>query len=102
MSRQGLIPRVKQRMADTGATQSSVALACGISQPHLSKVLSNRLKLARKTQQRLELWLTNGWEKPGGEMAILKSISEGVAKLDRKRRMQFMQLLKALEGLLDD
>jgi transcriptional regulator with XRE-family HTH domain len=100
MPQASLINRINGRMHETGATQSDLARACGMSQPHLSKVLRKKVKLASKTAARLERWLLNGPEKPPREISSLESISAKVAALGPKRRIQFMQLLDAIDSLL--
>lgn len=100
MPSRSLITRVNGRMREIGATQSDVALACGMSQPHLSKVLRNRVKLAKKTTSKLERWLSSTPEQPPETAPTLETIAAKIAILGPKRRMQFMQLLDAVDGLL--
>ena len=57
MASPSLVDLVQQRMQQMGITQVELAAACGLSQPHLSKVLANRVKLAKKTEGKLKAWL---------------------------------------------
>jgi hypothetical protein len=87
-------------MRDTGATQSDVARECGITQPHLSKVLRKQVKLAGKTSTKLEGWLAGNANRQLQQVEPLKSLSIRIAALRPKRRMHIMQLLDAVERLL--
>lgn len=96
-----LLAKVKRRMSETGATQSDVAKACGLSQPHISRVLRQDLKLCRKTEARLQVWLDDAaGAHPGRAQDPMHSIAEKVDALSPKRRMQFMHLLEAIDELL--
>jgi transcriptional regulator with XRE-family HTH domain len=97
-----LIARVSARMRERGDVQKDVANACQICQPHLSKVLNKKVKLAKKTSQRLERWLNDDvvvHSDPPSE--ILGSLGAKIANLRPSRRMQIMQLLQAINHLLD-
>jgi transcriptional regulator with XRE-family HTH domain len=88
-------------MRDTGATQSDVARECGITQPHLSKVLRKKVKLAGKTSTKLAGWLAGDANRQQlQQVEPLKSLAIRIAALRPKRRMQIMQLLDAVERLL--
>jgi transcriptional regulator with XRE-family HTH domain len=100
MARSSLIVRLGARMRDTGATQSDVARECGISQPHLSKVLGRRVKLAAKTSSKLERWLADDSGRQQQRVEPLKSLAIRIAALRPRRRMQIMQLLEAVDRLL--
>ncbi|MFB6451394.1 hypothetical protein [Bradyrhizobium tunisiense] len=88
-------------MRETGATQSIVAQACGLSQPHLSKVLNRKIKFAKKTAEKLEFWLTAPTEAPAQTSPTLETIATKLESLAPKRRMQFMRLLAAVDDLLN-
>lgn len=100
MPRRALLARVDSKMRETGASQSDVAKACGLTQPHISKVLSGKVKLAKKTAARLEQWLNQNWETQAASSQTLDTIAAKLDGLGPKRRMQFMQLLAAIDGLL--
>jgi transcriptional regulator with XRE-family HTH domain len=94
------LERVRERMAALRATQGAVAKSCGLSQPHLSKVLSRRIKLAKKTSLALADWLTH--DKPADEDDSAQELRQLVERLlegPTERRMQIMQLLRILAGL---
>lgn len=97
-----LLTQIEARMREIGATQSTVAKACELSQPHLSKVLNRKIKLARKTAAKLESWLTAPTEAPASPPSpTLETIATKLESLAPKRRMQFMQLLAAVDDLLN-
>ena|ERR1700688_1673055 len=101
VTRSSLIVRLTARMRDIGATQSDVARECGITQPHLSKVLSKKVKLAEKTSTKLEGWLAgDANRRQQQQVEPLKSLAIRIAALRPKRRMQIMQLLDAVDRLL--
>jgi transcriptional regulator with XRE-family HTH domain len=100
MPQRALLARVDSKMRETGATQSDVAGACGMTQPHISKVLRGKVKLAKKTVTKLERWLTSPSEAPPEAAPTLETIAAKLESLRPKRRMQFMQLLAAVDGLL--
>ncbi|MDA9489342.1 hypothetical protein [Bradyrhizobium sp. CCBAU 11361] len=98
-----LLTHIEARMREIGASQSTVAKVCELSQPHLSKVLNRKIKLAKKTAAKLESWLTAPTEAPAPppsptSLATIATKLEGLAP---KRRMQFMQLLAAVDDLLN-
>lgn len=95
-----LLARVHTKMRETGANQSDVAQACGVTQSHISKVLNGRVKLARKTAAGLERWLDQNQETIEPSPLTLETIAAKLNALGPKRRMQFMQLLAAIDGLL--
>lgn len=100
MPQRALLARVDSKLRETGATQSDVAEACGMTQPHISKVLRGKVKLAKKTAAKLEQWLGESSEAPPEGRPTLETIAAKLDTLGRKRRMQFMQLLAAVDGLL--
>ncbi|MBR0684454.1 helix-turn-helix transcriptional regulator [Bradyrhizobium manausense] len=87
-------------MRETGASQSDVAEACGVTQPHISKVLNGKIKLAKKTAAGLEQWLDENRQAQEPSPQTLEAIAAKLNALGPKRRMQFMQLLAAIDGLL--
>lgn len=87
-------------MAATNASQAAVATACAISQPHLSKVLSRRVKLAPKTRGRLEAWVSDpGVPVPGRNAEELQRLVLRLAEGSPERMMQIMQLLRLVDAL---
>jgi transcriptional regulator with XRE-family HTH domain len=102
MNSKNLIARVAARMRERGDVQKDVASACHICQPHLSKILNNKVKLAKKTSQRLERWLNDdvvAHSDPPPE--ILGSLGAKIANLRPRRRMKIMHLLRAIDRLLE-
>lgn len=88
-------------MNELGLTQADVALACRITQPHLSKILSNNIKPGPKTEQALVEWLertaNSRDQKGGGRMAEL---IQRLGELAPRKKMQIMQLLEAVEAVV--
>ncbi|MCF3630529.1 helix-turn-helix transcriptional regulator [Thalassospiraceae bacterium LMO-SO8] len=101
MNSSAIIPDVAEKMAEQKVTQSELAVACGLSQGHISNVLNNKVKLGNKTKDRLMLWLEEGAS--GESREIQLAILELAGKLGRHRpskRMQIMELLKAIEQVV--
>jgi len=102
MNSRQLISRVNQRMTQLKARQVDVALACGLSQAHLSKVLSNRVKLAKKTANKLAAWIDDADEAIDGlPDNYIRDLAARMERLRPARRMQFMQLLRMVARLLE-
>ena len=82
-------------------TQSDLGEACRITQPHLSKVLSGKIKLAKKTEARLRAWLDRT-----NDNGIVRGTARAfVIRLERlrpDRHGQVIELLRAIERLLQD
>ena len=96
------IGTVLRRMAELKITQSELASACDLSQPHLSKVLSSRVKLAQKTQRRLSSWLEIAGSAAGSTPHdMVRLLAMRLETLRPSRRMQVMELLRAIERLVD-
>jgi transcriptional regulator with XRE-family HTH domain len=100
MAKRDVISKVTARMRERDERQKDVAVACGMSQPHLSKVLNKKVKLARKTSDRLERWLANEAGEPPDGNTVLNALGTKMAYLRPRRRMQIMELLRAIERLL--
>ena len=90
-----LLSRVRARTAALALNQRELAAACGLSQPHLSKVLKGTIRLAPKTRRALETWLDDapGRSVAGGGLFDRLLSGPGV------RRIQLMQLLELLDRL---
>jgi len=96
-----LIDLVQQRMQQLEITQAELATACGLSQPHLSKVLANRVKLARKTESKLTgLLHASGVLSEGSPNDFVRSLATRMGQLRPTRRMQIMELLRAIERVI--
>ncbi len=96
-----VIEDLKRRMDELGATQTEVAIACGITQPHLSKILSRTVEPGPKTKQRLNDWLaatlSANVDEPAPDLAALV---QRLARLAPTKRMQIMHLLETIEGIV--
>lgn len=87
-------------MAATNASQAAVAAACAISQPHLSKVLAGKVKLAPKTRGRLDAWVSGpAAAAPGRDAEELQRLVLRLAEGSPERTMQIMQLLRLVDAL---
>jgi transcriptional regulator with XRE-family HTH domain len=102
MGSKDIITAVVERMSVLRTNQSEVAKSCGISQPHLSKVLSGKVKLAKSTTSRLKEWLeTHVPDKVAQDHEIIGSIANKLPTLPAQRRMQIMQVLRAVRQLME-
>lgn len=101
MASPSLIDIVQQRMQQLEITQAELATACGLSQPHLSRVLAKQVKLAKKTEGKLTEWL-----KASDELSevnpndFVRSLATRMEQLRPARRMQIMELLRAIERVI--
>lgn len=101
-----VIEEVLARMAALNVSQSVLARECGLSQPHLSRVLNKQLKLATKTRTKLEAWLANSDFSSGPDAAAipirkdLERLVERLSSSSPDRRMQIMHLLHAIEAIV--
>jgi transcriptional regulator with XRE-family HTH domain len=96
-----LISSVSREIQQRHLTQMDVARQCGLSQPHISKVLAKNIKLAKKTRSKLALWLTAAKTNDGAALyGVLVSIHKKIEKLPAGRRNQFMQFLESLDGCI--
>ena len=106
MASAGLIEDVLARMAALNVSQSSLARECDLSQPHLSRVLNKRLKLAAKTRTKLEAWLAKPDASSVPKTASnptqqdLEGLVERLSSSSPDRRMQIMHLLRAIEAIV--
>lgn len=95
---------VLARMATDDVSQSELARACGLSQPHISRVLNKHLKLSKKTRTKLENWLkgSGGQLHPQGVAPSIAELQRLVRRLSEnspERRMHIMQLLRVIEAV---
>lgn len=89
---------VKRRISELGLSQAQVAQACQMSQPHLSKILSNAVKPGRKSTAALTNWLA-GYNAPD-TADQLRRIADRIEAATPAKRMHVMQFLESLERLL--
>ena len=95
-----LVRRVRERMDALGVNQQELARACGVSQPHISKVLAKKLKVANKTERRLMQWLGEDSIRGGaGQTDELHGIVNRLARNPRIRFIHIMQLLLLVESM---
>jgi transcriptional regulator with XRE-family HTH domain len=82
------------------ATQADIALACDVTQPHLSKVLAKKVPLTEKMRNALEAWLGSSDTAQGADPS--DEVADLVQRLSRKpakMHKQIMQILRLLDGL---
>lgn len=103
MESRELITEVVNRMKELNVTQTQLAKLCGLSQPHLSKVLTSRIKLASKTKEKLRLWLDESSAAAETTAdAVIRAIERKMKSVDPEHRMQIMQFLSAVVSFLDE
>jgi predicted XRE-type DNA-binding protein len=102
MTSKALIAKVLETMAQLDVTQSELATACGLSQPHISKVLSFQVKLAPKTERKLTVWLKAARSEGGiSKGEAVHALALRLEALRPTKRMQIMELLKAIERFVE-
>jgi len=101
MSDATLVTDVQRRMAELSVTQQEVARACGITQPHLSKILSYKVNPGRRTLSGLSGWLSSA--SIAAADSADSQLAARVARLEQlapRKRMQIMHLLDTIEGIM--
>lgn len=86
-------------MNERGFSQSSLATTCGLSQAHLSKVLSGKIKAGKRTTSALLEWMQGSSYM--GAPSTIERLSRKLHSAPSDVRMQVMQILVALEKLVD-
>lgn len=93
------LAEIRRRMSAERLTQTDLAAACGLTQPHLSKVLTEKVPLTGRTAHALADWLARH------ELFVpdetLLSIGRKLRDAPANQRMQIMQLLRLLDGLIE-
>ena len=89
---------IRRRISELGLSQAQVAIACGMTQPHLSKILSNAVKPGKKATSALEAWLSG--EKATSTVDQLGRLAARLEATTPSKRMHVMQFLATLERLL--
>ncbi len=101
MGEDELIKKVLELMRKRGTNQCGLSSATGLSQPHLSKVLGRKLKVAARTKGALLAWIA------AGSPAVIRPPTDEVAALLLKLQglppdvaMQFMQIMDMLSDMV--
>lgn len=89
---------VRRRILELGLSQAQVASACGMTQPHLSKILSNSVKPGKKSASSLEAWLSGSMVPEA--VGQLQRLAQRLEETTPAKRMYVMQFLQTLERLL--
>lgn len=92
------IDALKRRIEELGLSQAEVARMCGMSQPHLSKILSYRVIPGRKAAAALEAWRVGDTGSSTAEQ--LHRLAQRIENSSPTKRMHAMQFLATLERLL--
>jgi len=99
-----LVDAILARIAADDVSRSELARACGLSQPHISRVLNKQLKPGRKTQIKLTRWLNGSGvqaplEGPAPSIADLQRLVKRMGGKSPERRMQIMHFLRLLDAV---
>ena len=101
MGEDDLIKEVLELMHERGTNQRGLSSETGLSQPHLSKVLNGKLKVATRTNRALLAWIESGStsaiKPPDDQVAALTLKLQG---LPSEVAMQLMQILEMLSDIL--
>ena len=89
---------IKRRIEELGLSQAEVAHACGMTQPHLSKILSKRVRAGRRATSSLLAWAKGDHNIGAAEQ--LYRLAQRLEATTPKKRMHAMQFLASLERLL--
>lgn len=89
---------LKRRIHERGLSQAEVARVCGMTQPHLSKILSKRIKPGRKAVLALLAW--SGAVEDSSLEDQLENIARRIRAASPQKRMHAMQFLSSFERLL--
>ncbi len=89
---------VRRRISELGLSQAQVATACGMTQPHLSKILSNAVAPGKKSTFALEAWLSGSTIPDAAGQ--LQRLAQRLEETTPAKRMHVMQFLETLERLL--
>lgn len=101
MTSKDLVIQVSERMDRDRVSQVVLAETCGLSQPHISRVLSFKVNPGRKTYQKLENWLAaTAVERARDASGQMQYLAQRLADASPKKAMQIMQLLRAVEDVL--
>jgi len=95
-----LIRRVIERMERERLSQRQLALVVGVSQGHLSKVLSHRHPATARAARRLEGWLAQGGRRETHDarrmLGIAAERAAGDSAKGRRLLMQMMHIVAQL------
>ncbi|WP_165828984.1 helix-turn-helix domain-containing protein [Caulobacter radicis] len=99
-----LVDAILARMAADDVSRSALARACGLSQPHISRVLNKQLKPGPKTLAKLARWLNGAGalaplEGPAPSIADLQQLVKRMGGKSPERRMQIMHFLRLLDAM---
>lgn len=101
MTSKDLVAQVAERMDRDRVSQVVLAEMCGLSQPHISRVLSLQIKPGRKTRLKLESWLAaTTVERARDASSQMQYLTQRLANASPRKAMQIMQLLRAVEDVL--
>src|SRR5436190_1989252 len=93
-----LIDKVNSRVAEGEVTQKTLAMALGLSQGHVSKLLRKTVTPSHKTVRKLEKWMAQ--QSPRAELTEIAALSKIIEKMDKRRRKFVMQIMHSILSLL--
>lgn len=98
-SKSDFLKALKSEMRRRNATQSEVANSAGLSQAHVSRLLSGALPLTGKSQAKLERWISITAEPALDDR--LRVLLERVRRASPEHRKVVGSMLSAFEALLE-
>ena len=99
MSKDDLVAQVKRRMERVGANQRQVASRVGLSQGHLSKILSERIRPGAKTANSLREWIQSG--SPADDDPDVRALLNRLVQMHPQGKQKTMQLMHLIADLLE-
>ncbi len=91
---------VQTEMDRLHIVQSEIAIECGLSQPHISRMLSGKVKIGKKSAAKLQIWLRlRSNDGSISSMEFATRIARTVDALPLEKRNQFMQFISAIERI---
>ena len=100
MSKEGIVSRVNKRVWLLSMSQYDLSLQTGLSQGHLSKILSGTVNPGTRTIGRLSDWLRGGV--PVEEGSEIQKTLNRLIQLHPRKRQAIMQMMYFVEDLLNE
>ena len=100
------VDEILARMTALEISQSALARVIGVSQPHLSRVLSKQLIAGKKTRSQLEKWMAGqpisgaSSSAPPPTAAELEFLIRRLSTTPAEQRMHVMQMLRAIDAMV--
>lgn len=94
-----LLDRVRETLSANRTRQRELSAFCGVSQPHISKVLARQVALSKGMAARLEAWMAANQPDELPKPEEIEALIEGFSAVDPKRRMHILHILRELSAL---